>query len=195
MCESAQPEREHAKLAWFRSPARDKVYATKGREMNTCNRREVLRLVGGLSLLPSTSVFAQDAGRAALRIAMQDLRVELDPLHPRATALVSFRVLESIYDKLFAIDYQQDGQIRPMLAESIEALNSTTYRVSLRKEVRFHGSQADQPTFHWPGSGFGGRHSRAGSFGHKALQTALTRNRRLSVKISPSSIRCPRILT
>ncbi|BCA01150.1 MULTISPECIES: ABC transporter substrate-binding protein [Bradyrhizobium] len=72
---------------------------------------------------------------------MQDLRVELDPLHPRATALVSFRVLESIYDKLFAIDYQQDGQIRPMLAESIEALNSTTYRVSLRKEVRFHDGE------------------------------------------------------
>ncbi|RXH36625.1 hypothetical protein XH99_06535 [Bradyrhizobium nanningense] len=106
--------------------------------MNTFNRREVLGLAGGLCLVPSATVFAQDAGRTALRIAMQDLRVELDPLHARATALVSFRVLESIYDKLFAIDYQRDGQIRPMLAESIEALDSTTYRVSLRKEVRFH---------------------------------------------------------
>ncbi|MBB4264036.1 ABC transporter substrate-binding protein [Bradyrhizobium sp. CIR3A] len=72
---------------------------------------------------------------------MQDLRVELDPLHPRATALVSFRVTESIYDKLFAIDYQRGGQLRPMLAESIETLDSTRYRVSLRKEVRFHDGQ------------------------------------------------------
>lgn len=109
--------------------------------MNNSTRREVLKLIGGLGLLPSTSVFGQDADRTALRIAMQDLRVELDPLHPRATALVSFRVLESIYDKLFAIDYQRDGQIRPMLAESMEALDSTTYRVSLRKGVRFHDGE------------------------------------------------------
>ncbi len=109
--------------------------------MDTCTRRKVLKMIGGLGLLPTASVIAQEAGRAELRIAMQDLRVELDPLHPRATALVSFRVLESIYDKLFAIDYQRGGQLRPMLAESIEMLDSTNYRVNLRKDVRFHDGQ------------------------------------------------------
>lgn len=107
--------------------------------MVASSRRNVLKLIGAASLLPyAAPVVAQQNGGADLRVAMQDLRTELDPLHNRATALVSFRVLESVYDKLFAIDYQNAGQMKPRLAESIETADNLVFKVHLRQGVKFH---------------------------------------------------------
>ncbi|WP_246776998.1 ABC transporter substrate-binding protein [Microvirga sp. VF16] len=106
------------------------------------SRRTVLKLIGGASLLPyAMPALAQQTGRKALRIAMQDLRTELDPLHTRATALVGFRVLESVYDKLFGIDYKNGGALRPMLAVAIETADNVVFKVRLRQGVKFHDGQ------------------------------------------------------
>lgn len=110
--------------------------------MSNQSRRTALKAIGSAALLPfSMPLWAQGRPRPDLRIAMQDLRVELDPLHPRSTALVSFRVLESVYDKLFAIDYGRNAALRPMLAESIDTTDDVNFRVRLRKGVKFHNGE------------------------------------------------------
>lgn len=103
------------------------------------SRRNILKMIGGASLLSRTMpALAQATSAARLRIAMQDLRTELDPLHPRTSALSSFRVLESVHDKLFSIDYQNGAKLKPMLAEAIETTDSVVFKVRLRQRVKFH---------------------------------------------------------
>ncbi|MGC0320859.1 peptide/nickel transport system substrate-binding protein [Bradyrhizobium sp. USDA 326] len=107
--------------------------------MSARSRRTVLRMLGAVGLSSfAIPALAHRRDGAALKVAMQDLRIELDPLHTRATALVSFRVLESVYDKLFQIDYRNGGQFRPKLATSIETADNIVFRVRLREGVKFH---------------------------------------------------------
>ncbi|AEG58239.1 ABC transporter substrate-binding protein [Sinorhizobium meliloti] len=133
------------------APHARRITGNKETSMTVQSRRNVLKLIGAASLLPvATPSLARQGLNGRLRIAMQDLRTELDPLHSRSTALVSFRVLESIYDKLFGIDYENGGQLRPMLAESIETEDSVVFRVRLRQGVKFHDGEeltADDVSF------------------------------------------------
>lgn len=76
--------------------------------------------------------------REALVIAMPEIRTELDPVHPRAIALPSYRILESVYDKLFVIDYARGGRLAPALALAIDQVDALTYDVALRPGVTFH---------------------------------------------------------
>lgn len=86
----------------------------------------------------SGSAAAAADDRPALVVAMQEIRTGMDPLHPRAVALTAFRVLESIYDKPFAIDYDAGGAVIPALAERVEKIDDTTYDMKLRRGVLFH---------------------------------------------------------
>ena len=76
--------------------------------------------------------------RPSLVIAMQEIRTELDPLHPRAIALTAFRVLESVYDTPFDIDYEAGGVAVPALVDAFEQIDPTTYEMTVRRGVLFH---------------------------------------------------------
>ncbi len=107
--------------------------------MVTQSRRNVLKLMGAASLLAyAAPVLAQRLDATKLRIAMQEIRTELDPFHPRTTALSSFRILESVHDKLFSVDYANGSKLKPMLAEAIETTDHVVFKVRLRQGVKFH---------------------------------------------------------
>ena len=104
------------------------------------------KLLRGLGVvLAGFTVFAAGADgparaddRPSLVVAMQEIRTELDPLHPRAIALSAFRTLESVYDKPFSIDFDKGGEVVPALAERIEQIDETTYDMTIRRGVKFH---------------------------------------------------------
>ncbi|MCR9121024.1 MAG: ABC transporter substrate-binding protein [Phyllobacteriaceae bacterium] len=100
-------------------------------------RRGVLGAGAALPLIMKMGpALAQE--RPSITVAMQEIRTEMDPLHPRAIALTAFRVLESIYDKPLRIDYDAGGEPVPALAERIEQVDDTTHLMTLRRGVLFH---------------------------------------------------------
>ncbi len=103
-----------------------------------CRRLVCAVGLAGATVAPLAAGIAAADERPSLVVAMQEIRTEMDPLHPRAIALTAFRLLESIYDKPFAIDYGAGGKVVPALAESVEQIDATTYDMKLRQGVRFH---------------------------------------------------------
>src|SRR5690606_39882603 len=51
------------------------------------------------------------------------------------TSSPSFSVLEHIYEPLFSMS--PEGELEPLLAESIEATSDTTYRITLKEGISF----------------------------------------------------------
>ena len=112
-------------------------------------RRGMLGAGAALPFIAKISpTWAQE--RPSITVAMQEIRTEMDPMHPRAVAGTAFRVLESIYDKPMRIDYDAGGAPVPALAERVEQIDDTTHLMTLRQGVLFHdGSEmrADDVAF------------------------------------------------
>ncbi len=105
------------------------------------DRRSVGRMLpaaiaAGLLTFVSPALEAQTPKRGGtLTLALEADFPSLDPL--RVTALVERQVGLAIIDPLFDID--EKGEVRPVLAESYEALDGgKTYRVKLREGIKFH---------------------------------------------------------
>ncbi len=74
------------------------------------------------------------AGSRALVVGLDSNPTNLDPRF--ATDAVSYRLTQILYSSLVRID--EAGRVVPELAERLEFLDDRTWRITLRKGVRFH---------------------------------------------------------
>src|SRR3990170_7104515 len=94
--------------------------------------RAGLSLIGCLALVgPAPAVSA--AARAVV-VGLDSNPTNLDPRF--ATDAVSYRLTQLLYSSLVRID--EAGRVVPELAERLESVNDRTWRITLRKGVRFH---------------------------------------------------------
>ena len=94
--------------------------------------RVVLWLVA-LAVLPGHPT-AVRAGSRPLVVGLDSNPTNLDPRF--ATDAVSYRLTQLLYSSLIRID--EAGRVVPELAERLESVNDRTWRITLRKGVRFH---------------------------------------------------------
>ncbi|MDX1054268.1 ABC transporter substrate-binding protein [Sinorhizobium medicae] len=120
------------------------------------NRRTVLKqlataaVMSGLPLGGTQPAHALNSDRRKLKVAVQDLRTVLEPMHPQSAAVISYRVQYNIYDGLLTLDYLNDFAVTHALATSFKQIDDRTYEFSLRPGVQFHdGSEmtADDVAF------------------------------------------------
>ena len=116
---------------------------TARRASCSLTRRDALRLVGigglGLAGVRRGAVVAQDDGRVAEVVV--DLPEEPRTLDPAlANHPDHWSVVHSVYDSL--VQFGPDGELEMLLAESIAAVDPTTYEVKLRQGVTFHNGEA-----------------------------------------------------
>src|SRR5262245_51597186 len=71
------------------------------------------------------------------QIITVDVALPIESLDPRyTTSAVASRIASLIYGSLFLMDDQTTPQ--PFLAEGLEAVGETTFKVRLRKNLKFH---------------------------------------------------------
>jgi len=105
------------------------------------NRRTAFQLFGagaGWALLGAPTLsFAQAAGGGStLRVALDELPRQLDPLLYQTNP--GYRTMLNIYDTLLTVDYAGDGSLKPALAESWTRVDGQTLDLVLRQGVLFH---------------------------------------------------------
>lgn len=85
-----------------------------------------------------------DTGKNVLKVAMMTKPLKLDPAHTTDTS--SARIIYQIFETL--VDYDEDGDVQPLLAESWEISDDKkTYTFNLKKGVYFHKTiEGGQPT-------------------------------------------------
>lgn len=83
-----------------------------------------------------TLCFAQAAGSRSLRVALDELPKQLDPLLYQTNP--GYRTMLNIYDTLLTVDYAGDGVLQPALAESWKRVDAQTIALTLRQGVVFH---------------------------------------------------------
>ncbi|RUW30938.1 ABC transporter substrate-binding protein [Mesorhizobium sp. M1E.F.Ca.ET.041.01.1.1] len=83
-------------------------------------------------------VMAAAGQRPGLNIAVQDLRTILEPVDSSSNANVSWRVQYSIYDQILRTDYNDNYRLHFALAKSLKQLDTKTYEIGLRDNVKFH---------------------------------------------------------
>ncbi|EUB99432.1 ABC-type transporter, periplasmic subunit [Rhizobium sp. CF080] len=103
-------------------------------------RRSAMTLLGagaayGLLGAP-TICFAQAAGSSTLRVALDELPKQLDPLLYQTNP--GYRTMLNIYDTLLTVNYAGDGALKPALAESWKRIDAQTIELVLRQGVLFH---------------------------------------------------------
>ncbi|MBZ9602987.1 ABC transporter substrate-binding protein [Phyllobacterium chamaecytisi] len=108
--------------------------------LHTLSRRTILKATGAtlMTAVMPRGAFPNDTSRVTLKIAVQDFRPILEPMHSQSAANVAYRIEESIYDSLLTLDYFGDFGVKPALAESIQRTDDTTYIAKLRSGVKFH---------------------------------------------------------
>ncbi len=94
------------------------------------------RIGAGLLVCLLTSGFSATASAAPrpLVVGLDSNPTNLDPRF--ATDAVSYRLTQILYSSLVRID--DSGKIVPEVAERLESLDDRTWRVTLKKGVRFH---------------------------------------------------------
>jgi len=103
------------------------------------SRREVLAGATSLALTIRPQIgLAEATSRRNLTIAVQELRPVLEPADPASIAAVAWRIQHSIFEQPLRTDYLDGFQLRPSLAERVEQLDDTRYRLTLRRGVKFH---------------------------------------------------------
>ncbi|HEY4201949.1 MAG TPA: ABC transporter substrate-binding protein [Devosiaceae bacterium] len=105
------------------------------------DRRTVFKLLGagaGYAVLlgAPTLSFAQASGTKHLRVALDELPKQLDPLLYQTNP--GYRTMQNIYDTLLTVDYAGDGALQPALAESWKRIDGQTLELTLRQGVVFH---------------------------------------------------------
>jgi len=103
-------------------------------------RRSVMSLLGagaayGLLGAPTIN-FAEAADTGTLRVALDELPKQLDPLLYQTNP--GYRTMLNIYDTLLTVDYAGDGALQPALAESWKRVDAQTIDLTLRGGVLFH---------------------------------------------------------
>ena len=103
------------------------------------DRRTLLKAAGataaGAALAPRAGAYAQDTAPSGnLEIGKAQEAQGFDPA--LVTAVSSFQLMAPVYDQLVRFD--ADNQPQPMLAESWENLDDTTFVFTLRQGVTFH---------------------------------------------------------
>src|SRR5215467_10443370 len=95
-------------------------------------------VIGGTVLAGAAAVSPRPAGaqgrRGELIAGLSERMLTLDPANHYSISATS--VLRHVYDPL--VDVTNDSKFVPALAESWQALNNTTWRFALRKDVKFH---------------------------------------------------------
>jgi peptide/nickel transport system substrate-binding protein len=103
--------------------------------LNT-HRRAVLRGAGTSILsLAMPSIGRATGERKSLRIAVQDVPPQLDPLLLEYNS--GQRVMFNVYDTLLGMDYLKNFTLAPSLAVEWKRVDDLTLDVVLRKDVRF----------------------------------------------------------
>lgn len=106
------------------------------------NRREFLGLASVVMLKGLTQAPMASAAAAAERIpeATIDLMVEPPTLDPaNVYDADGWSLVHSIYDSL--VQFNADGEVVPLLAESIVQTDPLTWEVALRKGITFHNGE------------------------------------------------------
>ncbi|MFM8593627.1 MAG: ABC transporter substrate-binding protein, partial [Chloroflexota bacterium] len=106
------------------------------------NRREFLGLASVVMLKGLTQVPMASAAAAAERVpeATIDLMVEPPTLDPaNVYDADGWSLVHSIYDSL--VQFNADGEVVPLLAESILQTDPLTWEVALRKGITFHNGE------------------------------------------------------
>lgn len=103
-------------------------------------RRSAISLLGagaayGLLGAPTIN-FAEAADAGTLRVALDELPKQLDPLLYQTNP--GYRTMLNIYDTLLTVDYAGDGALQPALAESWKRVDAQTIDLTLRDGVLFH---------------------------------------------------------
>src|SRR5215510_493571 len=95
-------------------------------------------VIGGTALAGAAAVPPRPAGaqgrRGELIAGLSERMLTLDPANHYSISATS--VLRHVYDPL--VDVTNDSKFVPALAESWQAVNNTTWRFALRKDVKFH---------------------------------------------------------
>ena len=100
----------------------------------------ILQVVLLLAVVPIVPVWWATPARAAgntLTVAFSTDIVTLDP--HQNTDLNTMQVLEQVYEHLVALG--RDGKFQPVLAESWEIADERTWKLKLRRGVRFHNGE------------------------------------------------------
>src|SRR5499425_3388179 len=100
------------------------------------DRRQFLSLsAAGLAAAALPRAARAQAKRSGELVAgLSERMLTLDPANHYSISATS--VLRHVYDPL--VDVTNDSKFVPALAESWQAVNNTTWRFTLRKDVKFH---------------------------------------------------------
>lgn len=94
--------------------------------------RDRFALIGAFAAIALAA--ASPARSAELTVGLGEAPQTMDPHW--TTGPASFNINSQVYENLFRWD--KDARSRPHLAESYEIVNDTTWRIKLRKDVKWH---------------------------------------------------------